>query len=340
MKNSANALPSSIRMQRIGVIGAGAWGTALALNALQAGRHVAIWAREPELATALSEGRGNPIFLPGVDLPAMTASTDPNVLLDCDAWLAAAPAQHMRASIAPIADRLPEGAPIALCSKGVEQSTLLLMTQVLAEIAPLAIPAVLSGPSFAADVARGLPTAVTLACSDANIGEAWVRALGRAQFRPYLSDDPVGAEAGGAVKNVIAIACGVCEGMALGRSAHAALIARGLAEMTRLGVALGGRAETMSGLSGLGDLVLTCSSAQSRNNSFGVALGRGETAQSILAERASVTEGAETAPALLALARKMGVDMPISETVADLLAGRLDRFAAMDRLLNRPFRKE
>ncbi len=326
--------------QHVGVAGAGAWGTALAVCALTAGRDVRIWAREPEIAEALSQGRGNPTFLPNAALPPMPASTDISQLANSDAILLVAPAQHMRATLRALAPHLKPGTPVALCSKGIERGTLKLMTDVLAEEAPHASPAVLSGPSFASDVAKGLPTAVTLACPDRAMGETWMRSIGRPHFRTYWSDDLIGAEAGGAVKNVLAIACGVCEGLGLGRSAHAALIARGFAEMTRLGVALGGRTETLAGLCGLGDLVLTCSSPQSRNMSFGMELGRGKSAQEILASRTAVTEGAETAPAVVDLAAKVGVDLPICNVVRDMIEGRLDARAAVDRLLNRPMKEE
>ena len=214
------------------------------------------------------------------------------------------------------------------------------MTEVLAEELPHAAPAVLSGPSFAADVAQGLPTAVTLACADRTLGEIWMRSVGRPHFRTYWTDDLIGAEAGGAIKNVLAIACGVSEGMSLGRSAHAALIARGFSEMTRLGVKLGGRPETLAGLCGLGDLVLTCSSPQSRNMSFGLELGRGAKPADILSARSGVTEGVESAPAVVELGCRLGVDLPICDTVNALIDGRLDVKAALDRLLNRPFREE
>ncbi len=322
------------------MLGAGAWGTALAVCAIAAGRDVKVWAREPDIAEALSKGRGNPVFLPDTVLPSMSASTDMAHLAGCDAILAVAPAQHLRSALRTLNTYLKPGAAIALCSKGIERGSLKLMTQVLAEECPNASPAVLSGPSFAIDVARGLPTAVTLACPDRATGDAWRRAVGRPHFRTYWSDDLIGAEAGGAVKNVLAIACGVCEGMGLGRSAHAALIARGFAEMTRLGVALGGRAETLAGLCGLGDLVLTCSSSQSRNMSFGMELGRGKSAKEILAQRKSVTEGAETAPAVVELARKLGVDLPICGIVLEMVEGRLDARAALDSLLNRPLKDE
>jgi glycerol-3-phosphate dehydrogenase (NAD(P)+) len=273
-------------------------------------------------------------------LPMMGASTDIASLGDCDAILAVAPAQHLRATLKSLAPHLKAGMPLALCSKGIERGTLKLMTEVLVEEAPAASPAVLSGPSFATDVAAGLPTAVTLACPDEATGEAWLRSIGRPHFRTYWTDDLIGAEAGGAIKNVLAIACGVCEGMGLGRSAHAALIARGFAEMTRLGVKLGGRAETLAGLCGLGDLVLTCSSSQSRNMSFGLEIGRGRKASAILAGRRDVTEGAESAPAVVELGRRLGVDLPICETVLGLVQEKLDARTALGNLLARPFGKE
>ena len=307
---------------------------------MAAGREVHVWAREPEVAASLVAGDGNPAFLPGANVPAMSASTDMAELADCDAILLVAPAQHMRATVRGLAPRLKRGTPLALCSKGIERGTLKMMTDVLAEEAPHASAAVLSGPSFASDVAKGLPTAVTLACPDRAIGETWMRSIGRPHFRIYWSDDLVGAEAGGAIKNVLAIACGVCDGLGLGRSAHAALIARGFAEMTRLGVAMGGRPETLAGLCGLGDLVLTCSSPQSRNMSFGMELGRGKSATEILASRMAVTEGAETAPAVVELGRKLNVDLPICQVVLDMIEGRLDARAAVGQLLNRPMKDE
>jgi glycerol-3-phosphate dehydrogenase (NAD(P)+) len=340
MKSSADIYEAGSVFQRVGVAGAGAWGTALAVCAVAAGREVHVWAREPEVAASLVAGNGNPAFLPGANVPAMSASTDMAELADCDAILLVAPAQHMRATVRGLAPRLKRGTPLALCSKGIERGTLKMMTDVLAEEAPHASAAVLSGPSFASDVAKGLPTAVTLACPDRAIGETWMRSIGRPHFRIYWSDDLVGAEAGGAIKNVLAIACGVCDGLGLGRSAHAALIARGFAEMTRLGVAMGGRPETLAGLCGLGDLVLTCSSPQSRNMSFGMELGRGKSATEILASRMAVTEGAETAPAVVELGRKLNIDLPICQVVLDMIEGRLDARAAVGQLLNRPMKDE
>lgn len=325
---------------RIGVLGAGAWGTALAATAQAAGRDVVIWARESAVAKALSEGRGNPVYLKNVPLPEITATTDFADLSACDAILAVVPAQFARSVFQDLKPHLRDSTPIVLCAKGIERGSLKMMTEVLSETLPNNPTAVLSGPSFAADVAQDMPTAVTLACSDRDVGECLVNAIGRPTFRPYLSNDLVGAEIGGAVKNVLAIACGISEGLGLGRSAHAALIARGFAEMTRLAVAMGGKAETVSGLSGLGDLVLTCSSTQSRNMSFGKALGQGEDAATILAARDSVTEGVATAPALLALASKHHVELPICAAVDAVLNQHADVHQAMGSLLSRPFREE
>ena len=326
---------------RAGVLGAGAWGVALAQVCARAGLETALWAHEPEVAAEMAALRENRAFLPGVRLEAAVAPTaDLADLADADVVLAVAPAQHLRGVLARFAPHVRAGLPVVLCAKGVEQGSLKLMTQVLAETLPQAAPAVLSGPSFAAEVARALPTAVTLACPDPALGEALAAALAAPGFRPYLTDDMAGAEAGGAVKNVLAIACGVVEGRGLGRSAHAALITRGFAEMTRLGVALGARAETLAGLCGLGDLVLTCSSPQSRNMSVGLALGRGETLAAALSGKRSVAEGVASAPAVRALGRRLGVDMPICEAVAAVLAGESQVDAAVASLLARPLRAE
>ncbi len=341
IKNSSTSITQSgAHYQRVGILGAGAWGTALAACAHAGGRDVRIWAREPEVARALSAGEGNPAFLPNVDLPALPADTDMSSLHDCDAVLAVVPAQHLDTVLAQLADAVRPTTPIALCAKGLVQDGLRWPTDVLAARLPEAPPAVLSGPSFAIDVASGLPTAVTLAAPDRTVGETWARSIGRAHFRIYLSDDMIGAEVGGAVKNVLAIACGACEGLGLGKSAHAALIARGFAEMQRLAQAIGAKPETLGGLSGLGDLVLTCSSPQSRNMSFGAELGRGRSAAEVLAARAAVTEGAATAPALVELAQRHGVDMPICAIVAEMVADRLSAREALTQLLERPFREE
>lgn len=328
-------------LERIGVFGAGAWGTALAQVAIAAGRHAIIWAYEQEVASAINNHHENALYLPGIPLhPDLAATADLAALASSDAILAVVPAQHLRASLARLAPLLADGLPLVLCAKGVEQGSLALMTAVAAQAAPRARLAVLSGPGFAKDVARGLPTATTIACADEALGQALVGALGGPMFRPYWTDDLVGAEIGGAVKNVIAIACGIAEGRKLGDGARAALITRGFAEMSRLGRAMGGRQETLNGLSGLGDLVLTCSSLTSRNMSLGAALGAGAEATSVLADRRSVAEGAASAPAVVALAARHQVEMPICAAIDALLAGRVSVDAAIGALLARPFRAE
>mgnify|MGYP001279822568 CR=1 FL=1 len=324
-----------------GVIGGGAWGTALAQVCARAGLAVTLQAREPEVVEAINSRNDNPLFLPGVALdPAISATTELEDLGACDFVLAVAPAQHLRATLASLAAHVRDTLPIVLCAKGVEQGSLSLMTEVLAETLPNAPAAVLSGPSFAGEVARGLPTAVTLACPDEDLARALAGAIATPTFRPYVTDDMIGAEAGGAIKNVLAIACGVVEGRQLGRSAHAALITRGFAEMTRVAEALGGRAETVAGLCGLGDLVLTCSSPQSRNMSVGLALGRGETLEQALAGKLTVAEGVASAPAVRALARRLGVETPICEAVAAILAGEVGVDEAILGLLSRPLKSE
>jgi len=322
---------------KIGVIGGGAWGTALAQVA-SAGGDVLLWAYEAEVVAAIGEDHNNPLYLPGVALsPTIEATTDLAALADCAAFLVVTPAQHMRSILAqtPVATR-----PLILCSKGIEAETMALMSEAAAQVCPDAPIAVLSGPTFAGEVALGLPTAVTLACADDDVAARLAARLAQPSFRPYRSQDVVGAEIGGAVKNVLAIACGVVEGAGLGRNARAALIARGFAEMTRFGLARGARAETLAGLSGLGDLVLTCSSEQSRNFSLGLGLGRGQAAANLLAERRTVAEGAFTAPVLVEAARKVGVEMPIVEAVAALLAGDVTAGAAIEAILSRPLRSE
>jgi glycerol-3-phosphate dehydrogenase (NAD(P)+) len=285
--------------------------------------------------------RVNEAFLPGVVLDDHVAVTGNLADLGaCDLILAVPPAQHMRSTLTAFAAHYRPGVPVILCSKGIERGSLKLMTDVLAETLPAAPAAVLSGPSFAGEVARGLPSAVTLACADEALGEALMWTLSAPGFRPYLAADLIGAEVGGAIKNVLAIACGIAEGRGLGRSAHAALITRGFAEMTRMGVALGGQAETVAGLCGLGDLVLTCSSPQSRNMSLGLALGQGQTVEQALAGKRSVAEGYESAPAVRELATKTGVDMPISLAVAALLNGETTVEGMIGSLLSRPLKAE
>lgn len=330
-----------MQFKTAGVIGAGAWGTALAQVAGWAGLDVLLQAREPEVVESIRERRVNEAFLPGIVLDDhISVTSDLADLAACDLILAVPPAQHMRSTLQAFAAHHRAGVPVILCSKGIERGSLKLMTDVLAETLPAAPAAVLSGPSFAGEVARGLPSAVTLACADEALGEALMGTLSAPGFRPYLATDLIGAEVGGAIKNVLAIACGIAEGRGLGRSAHAALITRGFAEMTRMGVALGGQAETVAGLCGLGDLVLTCSSPQSRNMSLGLALGQGQTVEQALAGKRSVAEGYESAPAVRELAARVGVDMPISLAVAALLNGESTVEAMIESLLSRPLKAE
>jgi glycerol-3-phosphate dehydrogenase (NAD(P)+) len=322
---------------RIGVIGGGAWGTAIAQAMAAGGGSVTLWAREPEVVAAINGTHENPTFLPGIPLaPAIRATGDLAALAGAEAVFVVTPAQHMRAVLA----GLPESdAPLILCSKGIEAGSLKLLHQVAGEAIPNTPVAVMSGPTFAHEVARGLPTAVTLAVPDLDLYLPLADRLARGNLRPYGTDDVVGAEIGGAVKNVLAIACGVVEGAGLGQNARAALIARGFAEMTRFGLARGARAETLAGLSGLGDLVLTCSSTSSRNFSLGVGLGRGERAAELLADRRTVAEGAFTAPVLVEAAREAGVDMPVTEAVHRLLEGA-PVATVIEALLARPLRAE
>jgi glycerol-3-phosphate dehydrogenase (NAD(P)+) len=322
-----------------GVIGAGAWGTALAQVIAQDGvTDVLIWAREPEVVEAINSHHCNDPFLPDVPLaPSIRATGGLAELGECDLILAVAPAQHLRSVLgdAPIGTT-----PLILCAKGIEAGTGLLMSEVAAEVCPDAPLAILSGPTFAHEVAKGLPTAITLASGDMDLADRLTQQIARPAFRPYRSDDVIGAEIGGAVKNVLAIACGVAEGAKLGQNARAALIARGFAEMTRFGLARGARHETLTGLSGLGDLVLTCSSTSSRNFSLGKGLGEGQSAASLLADRRTVAEGAYTAPVLRDAARAAGVDMPVVEAVCTLLEGHADVRQIMAALMSRPIRAE
>lgn len=321
----------------IGILGAGAWGTALAQVLASDGSSVMLWAFEPDVVVAINDRHENPVFLPGRGLsPLIRATNDLAALSACAALLVVPPAQHLRGLLAAV----PGTAPRILCAKGIEAGSGKLMSEVAAEVSPGASIAVLSGPTFAHEVAAGLPTAITLACQDDALGTELATLIARPAFRPYSSLDVVGAEIGGAVKNVLAIACGVVEGAGLGQNARAALIARGFAEMTRFGLARGARAETLSGLSGLGDLVLTCSSTRSRNFALGVGLGQGQSAASMLIDRRTVAEGASTAPVLAQAARAAGVDMPIVDAVCDLLTGHAIVHDIVERLLARPLTTE
>ena len=326
-------------MRRIGIIGAGAWGTALASVLRGAGHDVALWAREAEVAAAINRDHVNQLFLPGVALDSgIRADNDVGaVVRDAEILLIAVPAQYLRATCRALRG---VAAPLVICAKGIETRTGALLSEIVAAEIPAAQVAVLSGPTFAAEVAKGLPTAVTLAARDVSLGKMLAGELGTRSFRPYLADDVIGAEIGGAIKNVLAIACGIVEGRKLGDNARAALITRGLAEMVRLAVAKGGRAETLMGLSGLGDLVLTCTATQSRNYSLGIALGQRRALKDVLGERVSVAEGVDSAAAAASLAQRLVIDMPITATVNAIL----HRGAAIDdaiaALLSRPFKSE
>lgn len=325
-------------IQTISVLGGGAWGTALALTCARAGRDVTLWEHEPGNAAQLAEQRESK-FLPGVKLDEkIEVVRDLGEAAHADAILLVIPAQAMRSVLTALAPSLRPRTPLVACAKGIENDTRKFMSEIIAEFAPEATPAILSGPSFAADVARGLPTAVTVAAGDDATAQALTQAIGSGTFRPYHSTDVRGVEIGGATKNVLAIAAGIVSGRALGASALAALTARGFAEMVRFGNAFGGRTETMMGLSGLGDLILTCSTPQSRNFALGVSLARGEKRDT--SEPGKLAEGAHTAPALIAMARDKDVDMPISAAVAAVLAGKASVDAAIEALMTRPLKAE
>lgn len=324
-------------VDRVAVVGAGAWGTALALAARRAGRSVVLWGRDPETVAAVNLRHENPRHLAGVRLdPPIAATAELAEVAGADAIVLAVPAQATRDTAALLAPFVTPGTPVVLAAKGLERATGgLLLSEVLAEVLPAAAPAVLSGPSFAADVAAGLPTAVTIAAASAEEADRLAAAFAGPAFRPYASSDLVGVQLGGALKNVLAIACGIVVGRGLGASAQAALTARAFAELSRLTVALGGRPETPTGLSGLGDLVLTASSRQSRNFGFGIALGEGRRDVS-----GALVEGAATAPVALALATRHGVDAPIIAAVDAVIAGRASVDAVTEQLLARPLRRE
>ena len=323
--------------ERIAVVGAGAWGSALANAIARAGRTVTLAARDRAAAEAIVKTRMSP-RLPGVTLDARVRVTVPADAAACDAVLLAVPSQHLRAAAAAIAPTLARGTPVIACAKGIERGTRKFMTDVVAEAIPAGLPAILSGPSFATDVARGLPTAVTLAAGGETVAAELARALGSTAFRLYHSTDIRGVEIGGAAKNVLAIAVGIVAGRALGASAAAAVVTRGFVELVRFGRAYGARPETLTGLSGLGDLVLTCSSAQSRNFSFGVALGKGQAED--FAKGGMLAEGAFTAPVLVEMANDKSIEMPIAAAVAAILAGKASVDDAIEGLLTRPFRAE
>jgi glycerol-3-phosphate dehydrogenase (NAD(P)+) len=328
-------MPDAQLYSRIAVLGAGAWGTALALTALTAGRGVTLWVRETEVLESIRTKHHNP-FLPGVALPEnLNVTGDLAEAANAEALLLAVPAQVLRAFAANLMPHVKPGTPLVICAKGIEKDTGRLLTEV---VAPAASVAILSGPSFARDVARGLPTAVTIAAK--KDAARLQLSLSTPVFRPYASDDVTGVALGGAAKNVYAIACGVVEGLGLGENARAALLARGFAELARLGEALGARAETLMGLSGLGDLVLTATSKSSRNFSFGVELGQGKSITALRAPQNPLAEGVDTAPALVRRAKEASIELPIAEAMADLLSGALPLGEALTRLMSRRLKAE
>lgn len=324
--------------RKIGVIGAGAWGTALAQVLSEGEPQLLLWAREPETVAQINGDRENRSFLPGYPLrETIVATQDWDAMAACDVLLLVTPAQHLRSTL----QTLPQSdSTLILCCKGIEAESRMLMSEVAAELRPDNPLAVLSGPTFAHEVAQGLPTALTLACESEELWHRLKPLIAKTGFRPYFSDDVIGAEIGGAVKNVLAIGCGVVDGAGLGQNARASLISRGFAEMLRYGEARGARAETLAGLCGLGDLVLTCSSTSSRNFSLGRGLGEGQSAESLLSDRATVAEGASTAPVLQHDAKARGIDMPIVEAVCALLAGTADVQSVVTRLMTRPLVSE
>ena len=327
-------------MKHIGVIGGGAWGTALAAAAARAGRRVTLWAREPEVAAAIRARHENRRFLPGIALdPAIRATADLSEAVRADLLLLAAPAQHLAATAEQVARAADGALPAVICAKGIERESGALMSEAVRRVAPDLALAALSGPTFAREVARGLPAAVSLACADPHLGAAIADSLGSAAFRPYLTDDLIGVQIGGAVKNVIAIAAGIAVGRGLGDNARAAIVARGFAELVRLAVARGARQETLAGLAGLGDLVLTCTSAQSRNYALGRAIGGGEPGEPPIGG-AALTEGVASAPAVAAMAAALGVEMPIAAAVDAVLHRGASVDDAIGGLLSRPLRPE
>ena len=331
----------TMKIDSIGIVGAGAWGTALAQTLAAAGRGVVIWAHEPETVAEINTRHTNSVFLDGVPLaPTIRATGKLAEIAGADAILLVPPAQHLRRIAGELGAHTRAGQPVVVCAKGIEQASGKRLGEVLGETLPGVLAGVLSGPSFAADVARGLPAALTIACADEAVGRVLAERLGYRNFRLYWSGDMIGVELGGAVKNVLAIAAGIVDGRRLGASAHAALVTRGFAELRRFGAALGARPETLTGLSGLGDLLLTCGSAQSRNMSLGRALGQGAALADVLGGRRSVAEGVYTAAAVAKVASERGIEMPICSAVAGIVAGQVGVEAAIDALLSRPFKAE
>ena len=325
----------------IGVLGGGAWGTALAQTACLAGCDVTLWAREPKTVEAINTAHENSAFLKGIQLDKnLTATTDLQQVAHNDVILMVTPAQFVRNIATDIAPYLKPQTPVVICAKGIETATSKLMSDVLSETLPQATPAILSGPSFASEIAKGLPTAVTLATNEQSLGMALSETLSHKALRPYWSDDLIGVQIGGAIKNVLAIAAGIVVGKQLGASAHASLITRGFTELTRFATSYGADPKTLNGLSGLGDLILTCSSPQSRNMSLGIALGEGHSLDDILASRNSVSEGVYTAKAVTAIAKDKQIQMPICDAVTAVISGKSDIDNAIATLLSRPLKAE
>jgi glycerol-3-phosphate dehydrogenase (NAD(P)+) len=323
------------------VAGGGAWGTALASVCARAGLETTLWCRSADQAAAMASSRENALYLPGYKLPEGLAVTcDETAFDDADMVVLATPAQSTRQMLELIKPHLAEGVPVLIAAKGLERQTDLMLSEVVKDVAPALVPLVLSGPSFAADVVADLPTAVTLAGEDVDLAHRLAAAMSRRSFRIYVSDDLTGVQTGGAVKNVIAIAAGICAGKQLGASALAALTTRSFAELRRLADVLGAKPDTLFGLSGLGDLILTCSSTQSRNFSLGVELGHGKSLQDILASRRSVSEGVQTASVVEDLARKHTIDMPVCQAVANIVNAGADVDEEIHKLLSRPLKAE
>jgi glycerol-3-phosphate dehydrogenase (NAD(P)+) len=328
-------------MNTIGIIGGGAWGTALAQTQAVNGKDAVLWAREPEVVASINNEHENKTFLPGIPLHKnLRATGNLAEIAKADAILLVPPAQHLRSTLEALKDFLRPETPLVICAKGVEINTGILLSQVAQEVVPNAKIAVLTGPTFASEIARGLPSAVTLAMKDKVESEALAAILSSRALRMYASDDILGAQIGGAVKNVIAIGCGIIEGKKLGDSARAALVTRGLAEITRLANAMGAKKETLMGMCGVGDMILTCSSVQSRNFSLGVALGQGRTLDEVLGERNSVTEGVYTAKALVVMAKNNAVEMPISQALNACLSEGANIDDMIEKMLDRPVKSE
>lgn len=329
------------RPMRVGVIGSGAWGTALAVLANRASSEVTLWTRNPNVLASIREQRENQSYLPGVFIdPGIKVTDDLAEACKADVLILCTPSQSLRSTCISISDLLPSETPIVIATKGIERGSLQFMSELVSSVLTHNQIAVLSGPNFADEAANGLPTATTIACQDAVLGERLLYVFGGRLFRPYLSDDVIGTQIGGSVKNVIAIACGIAVGCDLGENAKAALITRGLAEMARLCKAAGGKSQTLMGLSGIGDLILTCNSPKSRNMSLGLQLGRSESVEEVLASKRSLTEGVGTAESVTHLAHNLGVAMPICNAVNGILQGKLSVKETIHQLLARPFSPE